>query len=301
PVMVTEVIRLLLHQESKLVLDGTVGCGGHAEAVLDADPRVALIGIDRDETALEEARNRLRRFGGRVSLEKGSYADLESILGRPGGGMKLDGILLDLGLSTLQLADSARGFSHQTDGPLDMRMGGDGPTARQVIAQSSVEALAEAIGTYGEVRRSRAIARAIKEAHREGAMETTFDLRNAVERALGHAAAPSTLSQVFQAIRILVNRELANIRAFLEDVFGYVNRGARMVFISYHSLEDREIKQFMRRESAGCLCPPAAPACVCNHTAAIASLTKRAVRPPKDEIARNPRARSARLRAAQVL
>jgi 16S rRNA (cytosine1402-N4)-methyltransferase len=292
---------MVLHQQSKLIVDGTVGSGGHAEAILEESEGVTVIGIDRDRKALEAARHRLLRFGERIRLERGSYANLQSILHAAGLGMKVDGMLLDLGLSTLQLEDAARGFSHQVDGPLDMRMGGDGPTARQAIADSSVEELAEAIKTYGEVRGSRGIAKAIMEASEAGTMETTFDLKKAVEGALGHAAAPSLLSKVFQSVRILVNRELENIRTFLDEVFEYVNPGARLVFISYHSLEDREIKRFVRRESTDCLCPPAAPVCSCNHKARIKSLTRRALRPSKSEIARNPRGRSARLRAAQVL
>lgn len=301
PVMVTEVVKLLLTQNCRRVLDGTVGCGGHAEALLEESDDVQIIGTDRDGEALAEARSRLARFGNRVTLKKASYTDLDMVLGDGGPSRKIDGVLLDLGLSSLQLDNPERGFSYQTDGPLDMRMGNSGATAREIIAESSVDDLARAIKLYGEARGARKIARAIKDAENRGKMETTHHLKRSLEQAIGRPAGPSLLSKVFQAVRIIVNSELHYLRLFLECVFEHVNQDARLVFISYHSLEDREIKQFFNRESAHCVCPPETPVCTCSHVPRIKKVTRRALRPSKNEIAQNPRARSALLRAAQIL
>lgn len=301
PVMVTEVVKLLLTQRCNTVFDGTVGGGGHTEALLRASDSVRVIGVDRDKSAVAAARRRLERFGDRVALAEASYTDIGTVLDGSGTATRVDGVLLDLGLSTLQLDDPERGFSYQNDGPLDMRMGDSGRTARDVIAQSSAQELADAIKASGERRGARKIARAIKRAEEVGAMKTTRDLKRSVEEALGRPVSPSRLSRVFQAIRIVVNGEIENLRLFLDTVFDHVNNGARLVFISYHSLEDREIKQFFNHESSECVCPSGTPICVCDHTPRIEKVTRRALRPSKDEIADNPRARSAHLRAAQVL
>jgi 16S rRNA (cytosine1402-N4)-methyltransferase len=297
PVMAGEAVGLLVHENSRLVLDGTVGCGGHAREILCANPSLRLIGLDRDEEALHIARSVLAGADG-LSLVEGNYADIDSILPRFG---KVDGVLLDLGISSLQLDTPRRGFSHARGGALDMRMSSEGRTAAQLIAGMETADLAKTLKQYGEISGAGRIARAIRRRVDRGEMNTTEDLRQAVESSVPGKASPAALSRVFQAIRILVNGELQNIERFLTVVPAHVNPGARIVIISYHSLEDRIVKEFFKRESTDCLCPPSIPVCACGHEAILKVLTRRVVKPSDEEITNNPRSRSARLRAAEFL
>jgi 16S rRNA (cytosine1402-N4)-methyltransferase len=296
PVMVDEVTRYVLTDRTRLVVDATVGYGGHAEAILAARSAVRLIGIDRDAVALAAAAARLRRFGDRVTLAHTIYSDLPSVLR---GVAPADGILLDLGLSSPQIDDPSRGFAHSKSGPLDMRMGGDGETAAERVRRSSLDEIATLLREYGEVRRSRRVARAIRAAVDRDAMATTTDLREAVMDALGPGTPPAELSRVFQAVRIAVNDELGHLREFLRIVIASLRTGGRLVVLSYHSLEDRMVKEFMRDAAATCVCPPTVPVCVCGRSPELRILTRRAVRAGDAEVARNPRARSAVLRAAE--
>jgi len=298
PVLTSEIVHYLLHDRSRIVLDGTVGCGGHARAILDADSGVRLVGVDTDSDALSAAREALAPYGPRALLVKASYTDLPRLAGAWG---KFDGALLDLGVSSLQLDLARRGFSYSREGPLDMRMSGEGETAAEMIGKASEMEVADVLQRYGEVGRAARIARAIKRAAAEGRLGTTSDLARAVESALGSGQAPALLGKVFQAFRIAVNRELDNLRVFLGSILEHVNPGARLVVVSYHSLEDSAVKEFFRREGSDCLCPPRTPVCVCGHTAALEVLTRRVVKPSPAEIAANSRARSARLRAARVV
>jgi len=296
PVMVDEVVQYLLRDNSRLVVDGTVGFGGHAEAVLIARPTVALIGVDRDPVAIAAAQERLSLFGDRVRLVQGVYSDLDAVFA---GSLRADGVLLDLGISSVQIDVRERGFSYAHSGPLDMRMGDAGETAADLIARSDLDTLTGWLRELGEVRQSRRVARAIVRARDAGALTTTAELRAAVEGAIGRGAAPAELSRVFQALRIVVNDELGHLRRFLDGVLDRLNPGGRLVIISYHSLEDRMVKQFLRDASATCVCPPEVPLCVCGRTPTIRMLTRRALGPRDQEIARNPRSRSAHLRAAE--
>jgi 16S rRNA (cytosine1402-N4)-methyltransferase len=298
PVLTSEIVHYLLHDQTRIVLDGTVGCGGHARAILDADPGVRVVGVDKDSEALSAAREALSPYGQRALLVKGSYTDLPRLAGAWG---KFDGALLDLGVSSLQLDGASRGFSYSRVGPLDMRMSGEGETALEMIVRASEAELAEVLQRFGEVGRAWKIARAIKHAAGEGTLATTADLARAVDSALGSGQAPALLGKVFQAFRIAVNRELDNLRAFLGSILAFVNPGARLVVVSYHSLEDSAVKEFFRREGSDCLCPPRTPICVCGHAASLDVLTRRVVKPSPAEIAVNSRARSARLRAARVV
>ena len=298
PVMAGEVVHYLLHENSRLVLDGTVGCGGHAQAILDANPHVNVVGLDTDPAALQVAAERLARYGSRVKLAEASYADVKTIAGEFGS---FDGALLDLGISSLQLDDAKRGFSYLKEGPLDMRMSRSGETAMELIGRTSEMDLAAILKTQGEVRGASRIARSVKRAVAGGRLISTADLKQAIEAAVGGRSTPGRLSQVFQAVRIAVNHELENIRLFLASVLGCVNANARLVIVSYHSLEDRTIKEFFKRESKDCVCPPGTPICVCGHRAALELVTRRMVAPTDKEVGENPRARSARLRAARVL
>lgn len=296
PAMVDEVLRYVLGPESRLVLDVTVGCGGHARAVLDRNPTVRVIGIDRDAEAIDVARDILRPYQGRCRLVVGNFADLGSILSAED---RVDGVLADLGVSSLQIDTPSRGFSYTHDGPLSMEMDGEGRSARSLIEDTEPKELARILKRYGEVGRARLIAHAVNAAAQAGRMETTGDLKAAVEAAVGGYAPPVLLSQVFQAIRIVVNDELSALRQFLSDLDIYMAPNGRLCVISYHSLEDRIIKEFLRTESRDCICPPKVPVCVCRHRATLEVLTPRVIRPSVREVELNPRVRSARLRAAR--
>ncbi len=298
PVLVDAVLRFLIRPETRIVFDGTVGAGGHAAAILESRDDIELIAMDRDPRALALARRRLERYGSRVRLVEGVFADVDRVLAGVG---RVDGVLLDLGVSSMQLDSPERGFSYRSEGPLDMRMSGDLRSARTLIDELDVGRLAGILREYGEVRRPRRVASAIRRAAEAGEMVTTGDLRAAVARALGGRADPAELSRVFQALRIAVNRELDQLDAFLERIPDRIRPGGRVVVIAYHSLEDRRVKTVFRRESRDCICPPHVPVCACGHRARIRVLTRHPVRPDVDEVARNPRARSARLRAAERL
>jgi 16S rRNA (cytosine1402-N4)-methyltransferase len=298
PVMESEVLEFLLHEKSKVILDGTVGAGGHAEAILDRHSGVLLVGVDRDPTSFRSASDRLAHFGNRARLVRGVFPDLDTILSGVG---RLDGVLLDLGLSSMQLDDPSRGFSYAADGELDMRMGPEGPSARDWIEGADTPEIAAVLRRNGEVRQAKRIARAIGEASANGDMRTTGDLKAAVERAIGARAKPSELSKVFQAIRIHVNDELGQLDRFLDNILDHMNPAGRIVILSYHSLEDRAVKLFFKVASATCVCPPGTPICNCGNTPRVRVLTRRIVRPSANEVAANVRSRSARLRAAEVL
>jgi 16S rRNA (cytosine1402-N4)-methyltransferase len=297
-VMVPQTLTYLLHDNSRIILDGTIGAGGHAEAVLDRNSGVRLIGVDRDPTALRLAKDRLSRFGDRVRLVHGVFPDLDQVLQGEG---RVDGVLLDLGLSSMQLDDPGRGFSYSTDDALDMRMSQSGVTAREWLEGADVREIADAFRQNADIRRAKRIAGAVKAASEAGVLRTTGDLKAVVEKTLGSGASPSELSRVFQAIRIRVNDELILLDRFLGTVIGHMNPGGRIVVISYHSLEDRTVKSFFKLQSATCSCPPEMPVCTCARSPALRVLTRRVVRPTSDEVAANVRARSAKLRAAEVL
>lgn len=296
PVMVDEVLQHLIAPGAHLIVDGTLGYGGHAERILRERGDIELVGVDRDPSALDAAATRLSSFRDRVRLVQGLYSDFDAMLAK---GDRADGILLDLGISSPQIDERERGFAHGQDGPLDMRMGTEGDTAAHLLSRVDLDTLTGWLREFGEVRHARRVARAILDARDRGALLTTGELRGAVVATLGRGAAPSELSRVFQAIRIVVNDELGSLRRFLDGAIDHLNPGGRLVIISYHSLEDRMVKLFMRDQSASCVCPPAVPVCVCGRTPRIRMLTRRALGPRDEEIRRNPRARSAHLRAAE--
>jgi len=301
PVMLHEAIEGLAVRPGGRYVDATLGLGGHAEAVLvAASPGGRLLGIDRDQQAIKIARERLTRFGEAAVLVQGDFADLEE-LAADAGFENVDGVLLDLGVSSLQLDAPDRGFSFQRDEPLDMRMDPSSPeTAADIVNTYGEEELAAIIREYGEERRARVIARAIvarRPIHR------TRQLVDAIEQAVGRGRErqihPATLT--FQALRIAVNRELDSLVAVLPQAHGLLDSvGARLVVIAFHSLEDREVKNYLRRESTDCLCPPRTPVCICGHVATL-RLVGRLRRPSESEVAANPRARSARMRVAETV
>lgn len=281
-----------------LIIDGTLGSGGHSEAILEATaPDGRVLGFDRDEVALDAARARLSRFGDRLVAIHASYAEMGNVAPLKSFEM-VDGILLDLGYSSLQIDDPARGFSFRADGPLDMRYDDRQPdTAASLVNRLPEEKLADLIYQYGEERYSRRIARAIAAAR---PIHSTRQLAEIVAKAQPPSKEkihPAT--RTFQALRIAVNDELGQLERALPQAIALLRSGGRLVVISFHSLEDRIVKQFMKQESQGCICPPEQPICVCDHVATLALVTRKPITAAEDEIAANPRARSAKLRVAQ--
>ncbi|RJQ07992.1 MAG: 16S rRNA (cytosine(1402)-N(4))-methyltransferase RsmH [Dehalococcoidia bacterium] len=301
PVMLHEVVEALAVRPGGRYVDATVGLGGHARAIIEAaQPGGQLLGIDRDPQALAIATERLMSYGDAVVLVRGEFAEVARICTERGF-TPVDGVLIDAGVSSFQLDTPGRGFSFRRDEPLDMRMDPDGPvTAADIVNTSDETDLAAIIFEYGEERRSRRIAREIV-ARRP--LRTTSDLARAVEAAVGRRGQdrihPATLT--FQALRIAVNNELDQLESALEAAHTLLTPGGRLAVISFHSLEDRMVKQFIREHTRDCICPPRQPVCTCAHRATLRDAAKGGRTASDDEIARNPRARSARLRAAERL
>ncbi len=300
PVLLREVLEALRPERGGVLVDATLGLGGHAEALLDAAPSVRLVGIDRDPDALAFARARLARFGDRFVAVEGRHEELALHLDRldlP----QVDGVLADLGVSSMQLDRAERGFSFMKDGPLDMRMGRTGPTAADLVAELPGEELARVFRDYGEEPRAKAVARAVVSARETAPIRTTGELRALVAKAVGgrreEGRDPAT--RVFQALRIATNRELVELGRFLDDAIARLSLGARLAVLSYHSLEDRIVKDTFRDRSAGCSCPPSFPVCVCSRRRVLALVTRKPVRPTPEEVFDNRRARSARMRVAE--
>ncbi len=298
--MVEQVLQALAIQPGGRYVDCTVGGGGHAEAILEAAaPGGLLLGIDADPRALQTAHSRLARFGDAVLLVEGNFRDVQTIC-RSHGFAPVHGVLFDLGLSSLQLAEEGRGFSFQVEAPLDMRFSPQqAVTAADIVNTYADEALANLLWRYGQEPHSRRIARRIV---RERPLETTTELAKTVEEAVGRGHRrihPAT--RTFQALRIAVNQELENLSAALEGSLDLLGYGGRLVAISFHSLEDAIVKNFFRQESRDCICPPDVPACVCGHKASLKLVMRGAIRPTPAEVAANPRCRSARLRVAERL
>ena len=299
PVLTDRVVELLAPSGPGLLVDATVGLGGHAEALLRAVPEFQLVGLDRDPQALARAGERLQPFSDRVQLVEETFDRLPLVLRRLGLGAPV-AVLADIGCSSLQLDSAERGFSFASDGPLDMRMGGTGPTAADLLQQSEWEELVRILRDYGEERRARAIARAIVRRREQEPLRTTAQLSRLVQDVMGgreRRIHPAT--RTFQALRIAVNDELGQLERFLEPAIRSLKSGGRIAVISFHSLEDRIVKHTLRRLAGRCTCPPDFPVCRCNPQRVVEVLTRSPVRPDEEEIERNPRARSARLRAAQ--
>ena len=304
PVMAGEVVSRLVVEENGVYLDGTLGEGGHSGVILRASPQARLvIGVDLDQRSVAVASQRLSSFGSRFLPLQGNYADMVALAAGQGV-RQADGVLLDLGFSSRQVDRSGYGLSFQTDEPLDMRYDAVQPVDASAIVNSYSEPeLAGLFRRYGEEPRSRAIARAIVRERANGPINSTAALASLVERLTGRRAGrrahPAT--RVFQALRIAVNGELDNLQAGLEAAVELLRPGGRLAVISYHSLEDRIVKNFLARQSAACLCPPGLPVCVCGHNPIMEIINRRVVRPSAEEVASNPRSRSARLRLAHRL
>jgi 16S rRNA (cytosine1402-N4)-methyltransferase len=299
PVLLEETIEFLRpNREDGTLVDATVGLGGHAEALLQRYPRVRLIGIDRDPQAWKIAGERLGKFDKRVTLVQGRHEKLIDILKQS----KVDtvsGVLADLGVSSMQFDDATRGFSFRFDAPLDMRMGPDSTSAAELVNTMEEAELRKILRDYGEEPMAKRIARAIVEAR---PLETTTQLADvirSVKRAKPHDIDPATLT--FQALRIAANQELIGLDRFVTDAVEVLEPGARIAVISFHSLEDRIVKQALRRLEGECVCPPDLPVCGCGAKEVVKILTKRPVTASEGEVKRNPRSRSAKLRVAEKL
>lgn len=300
PVLLRETLEYLEPRRGGLFVDCTLGLGGHAEALLAANSALRLVGIDRDPVAHEQARRRLAPFGERARFLEGDFADLAKLLAGAGIG-RVQGVLADLGVSSMQLDTPERGFSFRFDGPLDMRMGSHGPTAADIVNRYSEADLVRIFSEYGEERQARRVARALVAARRESAIETTTQLRDIVhgaKREYGRRKIdPAT--QVFQALRIEVNRELSGLERLMRQIADLLDRDGRLVVISYQSLEDRIVKNTLRDLARGEIDEVTGRSH--SETRLLEVLTRKPVRPSEAEVATNPRARSARLRAARRL
>ena len=286
-------------------IDGTVGAGGHAAAVLSLAQGARLLGLDRDPRSLDMARARLAEFGDRAVLVHASYETMAQV-GPPHGfrPAEVDGILLDLGLSSMHVDEPQRGFAFRHDGPLDMRFdpSAGGLTAADLINELDAEALADIFFRYGEEQDSRRIARAVIAArplHTTGALAQVIAASSRPARGRRPGIHPAT--QAFQALRIAVNDELGILERTLPIAVGMLRPGGRLVIISFHSLEDRIVKNYFRTEATDCLCPPRQPVCTCGHKASLRLITRKPISADDAEIAANPRSRSARLRVAERL
>ena len=304
PVLFNEVLSALTSGLSpgpgSRIIDGTVGAAGHAVGILAAsEPDGELLGIDRDPAALEQARERLSRYGSRVHLKQGSFTEINSYASSIGW-ESVEGVLLDLGLSSLQLSDPHRGFSFTLEGPLDMRFDPSQPrTASDLVNQLNEESLAELIRKFGEEPKAGRIARAIIKAR---PIEHTQELARLVERVVGRGKRrihPAT--RTFQALRIAVNDELNALEIGLAQAVRILAPGGKLAVISFHSLEDRIVKRFFREASSECNCPPEQPICTCESNPSLKIITRKPIRPSEAEVEQNPRARSARLRVAMKL
>ena len=299
PVLGAEVISLLTPGTGGIWIDATLGGGGHAELLLRADPTLVLIGVDRDPEAIAAATARLDAYGDRVILVEGNFRDAASIAKSRSEEGIVRGALLDLGVSSHQLDIQARGFSFRRSTPLDMRMGGTadgGRTAADVLNIESETELGRIFWEFGEERRSRRLAREIVKRRATEPFRTADDFMAACTTAIGPGLSAGTKARLFQALRIAVNEELDALEEVLPKLRDVLEPGGRMAVIAYHSLEDRIAKTALREWSRECVCPPRSPICQCRGEALGALLTRKPIRPTEQEVSRNPRARSARLR-----
>jgi len=302
PVLLGEVVSGLQPPAPGLLVDATIGLGGHAQALLNTYPDCSLLGLDRDPQALDHTRKRLKDFTDRTTLVCSPFARIPEVLAATDSPSPV-AILADLGCSSLQLDSPDRGFSFSTDGPLDMRMGTDGPSAADLVNTAEPEALMRILWDYGEERRARAIVRALVRQRETKPIETTGELSRLVQGVLGRKPGskihPAT--RTFQALRIAVNDELGQLEAFLEPAVHALAPAGKIGVISFHSLEDRIVKHTLRRLEGRIPMPPGPPSPEPNTPALVRVLTRRPIRPSDQEVKSNPRSRSARLRIAKRL
>ena len=298
--MLNEVVALFREHGVTRFIDGTLGGAGHSSALLEALPGACMLGIDQDPTALEAAGARLASYGKRATLARGNFSDMEAIAEQHDFHC-VDGVLLDIGVSSPQIDTPERGFSIRFDGPLDMRMNPDSTlTAAFILNHFSEKALADLFFQFGEERKSRQVARAVVARREQKPWERTGEFAELVTSIVGkahqHGLNPAT--RCFQALRIMVNDELEHLDKGLKAALALLKEGGILVVISFHSLEDRIVKEFFNYEALSCTCPPGLPVCTCGKVQRLKVLTKKPVRPSDEECAANPRAACAKLRAA---
>jgi len=299
PVLLEQVVEQLRPRPGGRYVDLTLGAGGHARRILEeSSPDGLVLGLDRDPLAVRQAQKNLKDFGARMRVVQGRFSQLPRALDQAGWD-RVDGMLADLGVSSLQLDNPGRGFSLQSRGPLDMRMDPSaGQPLSRLLEDLDIETLADALRRLGEVKSPRAVARRILSAHKEGGLADTLQLaRVAAERGRKGGRHPAT--RVFMALRMLVNQEIEELESLLARLPDPLKPRGRVVVISFHSLEDRLVKNRLKLLEGRCTCPPGLPECVCGRRQVLKALTRRVVRPSSREVEQNPRARSARLRAAE--
>ncbi|MBT3290429.1 MAG: 16S rRNA (cytosine(1402)-N(4))-methyltransferase RsmH [Victivallales bacterium] len=301
-VLAKEVLEAFADMDEPRIIDGTLGLGGHSAMLLESIPGAQILGIDRDDVALRQAGQRLEPYGDRVLLFRGAFSDMADFAAEAGWDT-VDGILLDVGVSSPQIDTAARGFSHRFDGPLDMRMDRRRQeTAATILNNESVEELADIFFHYGEERNARRVARAIVKRREEKPWSRTGEFAELLENVIGrpkHGPPPAT--RCFQALRIAVNDELGELDRALVAAVPLLATGGRLAVISFHSLEDRIVKLFFRHEASACTCPPDIPVCVCDKVATLRVVTRKPITASPEECEANRRASSAKLRVAEKL
>jgi 16S rRNA (cytosine1402-N4)-methyltransferase len=305
PVLLAEAIEMLAPSEGGVFIDATLGLGGHAAAILEASESSRVIGIDQDAEAIEFAKAGLKAFGDRIQTFQANFSEIADVAAAAGVS-RVDGIIADLGVSSLQFDSASRGFSFRFDAPLDMRMdaSSDRPTAAELLASLDEVEIADLIYRYGEERRSRRIARLIVQKREAGEpVQTTGQLARLVEKAVGrsHSDKIHPATRTFQALRIAVNGELEILEQFIVDSVDLLKTNGRLAIITFHSLEDRIVKRTFQRLSGRCSCPPRIPQCVCGAASLVEIVTRKPIVPSPAETISNPRSRSAKLRVCQKL
>lgn len=303
PVLLQPTIDLLAQTPGTRFVDATLGAGGHAEAILSRRPDISLLGLDRDPQAIAAASQRLAPFGNRFHAVHTNFSQLTDAIHQHGWDCA-DAVLMDIGVSSPQIDDPARGFSFRFDGPLDMRMNPDDPqTAADLLNTASESELADIFYNYGEERKSRQVAAAVVRHRQTTPWKNTAEFAELLEHIVGrahqHGLPPAT--RCFQALRIAVNDELGELQRTLNQAVNAITVGGRLVVISFHSLEDRQVKQFFKEQAATCVCPPGLPVCTCHKIQTIDILTRKPIVATDEEIQANPRSSCAKLRAATII
>ena len=301
-VLLNETVDNLIMNKNGIYIDGTIGFGGHAEAILSKLNKGKLIGIDLDPYALEYTKNNLSKFPKKsYSLYKGNFSEFPKIIKKIGIS-KVDGLVVDLGISSYQIDSKHRGFSYRYDSKLDMRFDSSkGISAKEFLNNTNQLDLAKIIKELGEEKQYKKIAMNIVKYCKILKMNTTYDLRDAIKEVSRKQHINKTLSRVFQAIRMKVNDEIGNLNSLLNNSLKYVKKGGRIAIITFHSIEDKLVKHFFKEHAIQCICPPSFPLCICNHQAKLKIINKKSICPSDLEVEINPRSRSARLRIVECL
>jgi 16S rRNA (cytosine1402-N4)-methyltransferase len=300
-VLLAETVKVLKPERSEIFVDATLGLGGHTEKILADFDKTKVLGVDQDAEAIAIARQRLEKFGGRIEIFHRNFSEIKQVL-IDAKVERVDGVIADLGVSSLQFDSAERGFSFRFDAPLDMRMNGkdETETAADLLSELSEFEIARIIYEYGEERKSRRIASRIVWKREQGEpIKTTKQLADLVEKAVGRGKQDKThpATKTFQALRIAVNSELEILEQFIRDAVSVLKIGGRLAVITFHSLEDRIVKQTFQKLAGKCFCPPRLPQCACGAKREVEILTKKPIVPSEPETEENPRARSAKLRA----